>query len=88
MLTARQARALAWASNHKSVFDQFNKIGKMIEAAANNGEYMLILREYIFPKVKEDLCVSGYTIRYDDLIITTSKEDVNDYNIEIIKEVI
>ena len=28
------------------------------------------------------------TIRYDDLIITTSKEDVNDYEIEIIKEVI
>ena len=28
------------------------------------------------------------TIRYDDLIITTSKEDVNDYDIEIIKEVI
>ena len=28
------------------------------------------------------------TIRYDDLIITTSKEDANDYEIEIIKEVI
>lgn len=28
------------------------------------------------------------TIRYDELIITTSKEDVNDYDIEIIKEVI
>lgn len=28
------------------------------------------------------------TIRYDDLIITTSKEDVNDYEIEIIKEII
>ena len=28
------------------------------------------------------------TIRYNDLIITTSKEDVNDYDIEIIKEVI
>ena len=28
------------------------------------------------------------TIRYDDLIITTSKEDVNDYEIDIIKEVI
>ena len=28
------------------------------------------------------------TIRYGDLIITTSKEDVNDYDIEIIKEVI
>ena len=39
----------------------------MIEAAANNGEYMLVLREYILPKVKEDLCANGYNIGYDDL---------------------
>ena len=82
MLTARQARALAWASNHKSIFDQFNKIGKMIEAAANNGEYMLVLREYIFPKVKEDLCANGYSIGYDDLthnyVIYWSDSDAED----------
>ena len=67
MLTAKQARALAWTSNHKTVLDQFNRIDEMIEAAANNGEYMLVLREDIFPKVREDLRTNGYSIGYDDL---------------------
>ena len=67
MLTAKQARALTWISNHKSVFDQFNKVSKMIEATANNGEYMLVLREYIFPKVEEDLRTNGYITRYDNI---------------------
>lgn len=82
MLTAKQAYALAWVSNHKSVFDQFNKIGEMIEAAANNGEYMLVLREDIFPKVKEDLYANGYSIGYDDLshnyVIYWSDNDAED----------
>ena len=49
------------------MFDQFNKISKMIEAAANNGEYMLILNEYIFPKVEKDLRANGYITRYDNI---------------------
>ena len=67
VLTAKQARTLAQKSNHKSIFDQFNKIDKMIEAAANNGEYMLILNEYIFPKVEEELHMNGYTTGYDNV---------------------
>ena len=39
----------------------------MIEAAANNGEYMLILNEFIFPKVQESLRENNYTIGYDNL---------------------
>ena len=39
----------------------------MIEAAANNGEYMLILNEYIFPKVEEELHMNGYTTGYDNV---------------------
>lgn len=67
MLTANQAHAIAQASNNKTQYDQFNKICKMIEAAANNGEYMLILNEFIFPKVQESLRENNYTIGYDNL---------------------
>lgn len=54
----------------------------MIEAAANNGEYMLVLREDIFPKVKEELYANGYSIGYDELthnyVIYWSDNDAED----------
>lgn len=82
MMNARQARATAWATNHKTQLDQFKKVCKMIEDAANKGEYMIMLNEQLYPKVEETLHENGYTTGLADIthnyIIYWGGEDADD----------